>query len=211
MRTKWIIGIVGGIVLIGMSAAIGSPPVATSIPTSLTEVTVTLALSVHTKGDIDCDGDADAVDALAILRHVVALPVNLPADCPPIGSSPPTPTKGDIDCDGDADAVDALAILRHVVALPVNLPADCPPIGSSPPDSHRRLPQPTPTPTPTPTQSPGTGAERYGQAGQARRGAHSDQFLGPAAPGSSSRRRARPGTSSPTITSSKVTYRSASQ
>ncbi len=133
MRTKWIIGIVGGIVLIGVSAAIGSPPVATSTPTPLTEATDSIALSVHTKGDVDCDGDADAVDALAILRHVVALPVNLPADCPPIGSSPPTPTKGDIDCDGDADAVDALAILRHVVALPVNLPADCPPIGSSPP------------------------------------------------------------------------------
>ncbi len=145
MCTKWIIGIVSGIVLIGVSAAIGSPPVATSIPTPLTEATVNIALSVHTKGDIDCDGDADAVDALTILRHVVALPVNLPADCPPIGSSPPTPTKGDIDCDGDADAVDALTILRHVVALPVNLPADCPPIGSSPP---------TPTPRPTPTKDP---------------------------------------------------------
>ena len=45
------------------------------------------------KGDMDCDGKIDAVDALLILRHVVALPVNLPPGCTAIGSFPtPTPT-----------------------------------------------------------------------------------------------------------------------
>ena len=90
-RTKWIIGIVSGIVVIGVLTTIG-PPITTSTPTPITEATFDRAPSVHTKGDVDCDGDVDAVDALAILRHVVALPVNLPADCPPIGSSPATAT-----------------------------------------------------------------------------------------------------------------------
>lgn len=73
-------------------AAIGSPPVATATPTAIAEATVSLSLSVHAKGDVDCDGDEDAVDARVILLHVAGLPVNLPAGCPPIGSSPATPT-----------------------------------------------------------------------------------------------------------------------
>lgn len=39
-------------------------------------------------GDVDCDGDVDAVDALRILRHVAALPNDLPLGCPEIGSVP---------------------------------------------------------------------------------------------------------------------------
>ena len=89
-RTKWIIGIVSGIVVIGVLTAIG-PPITTSTATPITEATVDHAPHVHTKGDVDCDGDHDAVDALVILLHVAGLPVNLPADCLPIGSSPATP------------------------------------------------------------------------------------------------------------------------
>ncbi len=37
------------------------------------------------KGDINCDDGVTAVDALFILRHVALLPVNLPAQCPPLG------------------------------------------------------------------------------------------------------------------------------
>ncbi len=36
-------------------------------------------------GDMDCSGAVDSVDALLILRHVAALPVALPPDCPAIG------------------------------------------------------------------------------------------------------------------------------
>ncbi len=38
------------------------------------------------KGDINCDGQVDAVDALLILRYIVGLPVNLPPGCGAIGS-----------------------------------------------------------------------------------------------------------------------------
>ena len=37
-------------------------------------------------GDVDCDGDVDSVDALAILRKIVEFPVNQEAGCPEIGS-----------------------------------------------------------------------------------------------------------------------------
>jgi len=37
------------------------------------------------KGDVDCDGDVDAVDALRILRFVAQLSTGLPGGCDPIG------------------------------------------------------------------------------------------------------------------------------
>jgi hypothetical protein len=37
-------------------------------------------------GDVDCDGDVDAVDALKILRFVVGLPVSQTEPCPDIGT-----------------------------------------------------------------------------------------------------------------------------
>ncbi len=80
------------------------------------------------KGDIDCDGDTDAVDALRILRYVAGLNPNLPPNCEPIGPADTGP-KGDMDCDGDVDAVDALRILRYVAGLDPNQPANCEPIG----------------------------------------------------------------------------------
>lgn len=36
-------------------------------------------------GDIDCDGDVDAVDALQVLRHVAGLGANQMQPCPPVG------------------------------------------------------------------------------------------------------------------------------
>jgi CubicO group peptidase (beta-lactamase class C family) len=37
-------------------------------------------------GDVDCDGDRDAADALGILRYVARLaPPVRPADCPGVG------------------------------------------------------------------------------------------------------------------------------
>jgi hypothetical protein len=36
-------------------------------------------------GDMDCDDDVDAIDALQILRYLAAMPVNLPQGCPELG------------------------------------------------------------------------------------------------------------------------------
>lgn len=64
--------------------------------------------------DADCDGDADAVDALGILTLVAGLePIS---DCW---------NPGDSDCDGDRDAVDALVVLRDVAGFDPGIPAEC--------------------------------------------------------------------------------------
>jgi hypothetical protein len=66
-------------------------------------------------GDVDCDGDVDAVDALFILQYVVGL--RSPSDeCPPPEGHLYLP-GADVDCDDDVDAVDALFVLQHVVGL----------------------------------------------------------------------------------------------
>lgn len=69
-------------------------------------------------GDVDCDGDADAVDALNLLKSNAQLPAN--NDC--------IAAAGDIDCDGDTDSVDALGILRFNAGLDVNQQPGCPPL-----------------------------------------------------------------------------------
>ncbi len=76
------------------------------------------------KGDNDCDGDVDTVDALKGLRHVAGLPVAQTEPCTDLGDG--DPMMGDMDCDGDVDSVDALKILRHVAGLSNNLPDGCP-------------------------------------------------------------------------------------
>lgn len=85
------------------------------------------------QGDVDCDGDADAVDALKELQDIAALPYGQAQGCPEIGgavlaSAAPT-VFGDVDCDGDADAVDALKILQHIAAIPFTQNDPCPDIG----------------------------------------------------------------------------------
>lgn len=80
------------------------------------------------KGDVDCDGDVDTVDALKRLQHMAGLPAGQEPGCPEIGSG--DPQFGDVDCDGDLDSVDSLLVLRHVAALPVSLPPGCPEIGA---------------------------------------------------------------------------------
>lgn len=72
-------------------------------------------------GDVDCDGEASAADALLVLRFMASLPPF--ADCISVG---------DVDCDGDIDARDALLILGSVAGLPLTLPPGCPAIGSLP-------------------------------------------------------------------------------
>ena len=70
-------------------------------------------------GDADCDGDADAVDALHVLRNVAGL--SNTADCL---------ANANVKCDDGMTAVDALLILRYVAHLSVDLPAACPAVGS---------------------------------------------------------------------------------
>jgi hypothetical protein len=90
------------------------------------------------KGDVNCSGEVDVVDALAILRDVAALsPLPRTEPCPDIGEAVPVPAGagagrvwGDMDCNGGVDVVDGLLILRHVAALQVTLPPGCLPIGS---------------------------------------------------------------------------------
>jgi len=90
---------------------------------------------VLAQGDNDCDGDTDAVDALAGLRHVAALDVNQQAGCPALGGAVPAGDSpdvfGDVDCDGDVDAVDGLKVLRFVAALSVTQNEPCTDIGQA--------------------------------------------------------------------------------
>lgn len=69
------------------------------------------------KGDADCSGGIDSVDALMILKDVAGVDE---AGC---GEA------ADVDCDGDLTAADSLGVLRYVVSLPFNTPAGCMPIG----------------------------------------------------------------------------------
>jgi len=113
-----------------------STPSPTPTPTATPEPTDKPEL---TQGDNDCDGDTDSVDALAGLRHLVALPVNQEPGCPALGGAVPAAAPagdppnlfGDVDCDNDVDSVDALKILRNLVALPVSQTEPCADIGES--------------------------------------------------------------------------------
>jgi hypothetical protein len=66
-------------------------------------------------GNVDCDGDVDAVDALFILQYVVGLR-GVSDQCPPPHRTLYLPSA-DVDCDGDADVVDSLFVLQYVVGL----------------------------------------------------------------------------------------------
>jgi hypothetical protein len=73
-------------------------------------------------GDVDCDGDIDAVDALKVLRHGASLPVAQSVPCTAIGTtvsdgSATTLPFGDLDCSGAVNAVDALKTLRFKAGL----------------------------------------------------------------------------------------------
>ncbi len=97
-------------------------------------------------GDVDCDANLSAVDALKLLWLLVEFPIVYVDPCPKLrisvewrvllggASSEEGPTIllvwGDLDCDGDVDAVDALQALRDVAGLTVFQEDGCPEIGS---------------------------------------------------------------------------------
>ena len=72
------------------------------------------------QGDVNCDDEVTAVDALVVLRVIAQLPTS--AQC--------LNTAGDVNCDGANTAVDALGVLRFVAGLPVNQGEPCPDIGT---------------------------------------------------------------------------------
>lgn len=80
------------------------------------------------QGDVDCNGDANAVDALKVLRYVAQLAVSQTHPCPAIGANVVS-IWGDVDCKGEPTAVDALAILRYVAGLSVQQTDPCPDLG----------------------------------------------------------------------------------
>lgn len=65
------------------------------------------------RGDVDCDGRVDAVDALSLLRGL--------ANVPESGCATPL----DANCDGVTDVLDALNILRFTAGLPDQQTAGC--------------------------------------------------------------------------------------
>jgi parallel beta-helix repeat protein len=102
-------------------------PTATATPTPTPSGTP----SGLTQGDVDCDNDVNAVDALKELRYVAKLPVSKPEACPDVGADV-APVWGDVDCSGEVTSVDALKILRFVAGLPYTQtePPPCPDIGT---------------------------------------------------------------------------------
>lgn len=95
-------------------------------------------------GDVDENGSVEAVDALAVLKHVVKLEM--------ITSYPAT-ELADMDDDGDITATDALEILKTVVGLVEKKEWK---IADPATDAPTDTPEPTETaePTPTPTVDP---------------------------------------------------------
>ena len=61
----------------------------------------------YTLGDVDHNGKIQAVDALAVLRHVAKIET----------LDDTASLAADVDCDGKIKAVDALAILRYVAKI----------------------------------------------------------------------------------------------
>jgi hypothetical protein len=73
------------------------------------------SIRVGLVGNVDCDQDVDAVDALFILQYVVGLR-SVTNQCPLPAGTLYLPAA-DAQCDNDVDAVDALFVLQHVVGL----------------------------------------------------------------------------------------------
>ena len=71
------------------------------------------------RGNVNCDAQVNAVDALFVLRYVA-------------GMQPYAPCiyAGDVNCTGGITAVDALGVLRYVAQMsPLPSAPGCPPLG----------------------------------------------------------------------------------
>ncbi|MGI8550467.1 MAG: dockerin type I domain-containing protein [Dehalococcoidia bacterium] len=73
----------------------------------------TLALQVTWSGDVNADGQVNAVDALCVLRSVAGLSATNACLVVPLVAG----SAGDLTADGQVNAVDALCLLRSVAGL----------------------------------------------------------------------------------------------
>ena len=82
------------------------------------------------QGDVDCNGTANSVDALKVLRFVAGLSVAQEPDCPDIGTEVAS-FFGDVDCSNAVNSVDSLKILRFVAGMSVIQTEPCADIGDT--------------------------------------------------------------------------------
>jgi alpha-tubulin suppressor-like RCC1 family protein len=84
-------------------------------------------------GDLNCNGSADPVDALAGLRFDAGLSVTQEPGCPALDEMVTvgglTVAWADVDCSGAFNPVDPLKLLRKDAGQPVDKAAGCPEIG----------------------------------------------------------------------------------
>jgi len=106
-------------------------PTATATPTPSPSQTATPAPTLSGRSDVNCDGQTDGDDVLALLLHSAAGPGPSAAPqgangCAPIGSADGNSLKGDLNCDGLVNARDALVALHGWAGLPISgLPEGC--------------------------------------------------------------------------------------
>lgn len=114
-----------GLIVVGNPAT----PTASPIPTPATSPTATPAPTLSGRSDVNCDGETNGDDVLALLLHSAeATPAAAPLGdiCAPIGFDEGDGLKGDLNCDGLVNARDALVALYGWAGLTVpGLPAGC--------------------------------------------------------------------------------------
>lgn len=86
-------------------------------------------VSVYLKGDVNCDGDVNASDALTGALWLANLDPLQQAGCPEMGSDLAGGVFSDVDCDGVPTVADALDVLKYAARVRLGLPQSCPPIG----------------------------------------------------------------------------------
>lgn len=102
-----------GVALVGLGVLL------VSLTTGVSPSGALQSTNGNARGDVDCDGTVDAIDALRVLRFAVGIEIDAAA-CPASG---PTSTgevnaaAGDIDGDGATTAVDALFLLQCIVGI----------------------------------------------------------------------------------------------
>jgi plastocyanin len=102
-------------------------PTATAAPTAAPSPTATAPGGA--RSDVNCDGETDGEDVLALLLHRAGVDAPSAAgSCPLVGAPEGAETKGDLNCDGVIDAGDAVIALRVWAGLSLDgfLPEGCP-------------------------------------------------------------------------------------
>lgn len=81
------------------------------------------------QGDIDCDGDVDAVDGAHLVAFAAEVPFDHEGGCPSVGALAASFFR-DVDCYGTVDLLDALAVFRYLAGVLVNQNELCPAINT---------------------------------------------------------------------------------